>query len=53
MIDYKNIVKQINAFLSTLVTMYDRQGQVVKVLIPALFLLAFCCLCSLLIPLLP
>ena len=49
----ENITKQINSFLSTLVTMYDRQGQVVKVLIPALFLLAFCCLCSLMIPLLP
>ena len=32
--------------------MYDRQGQIVKVLIPALFLLAFCGLCSLAIPLL-
>ena|SRR5215216_2647760 len=49
----ENIRKQINSFLSTLVTMYDKQGQVVKVLIPALFLLAFCCLCSVLIPLLP
>jgi hypothetical protein len=49
----ENITKQINSFLSTLVTMYDRQGQVVKVLIPALFLLAFCGLCSLMIPLLP
>jgi len=48
----ENITKQINAFLSTLVTMYDRQGQFVKVLIPALFLLAFCGLCSLAIPLL-
>ena len=49
----ENITKQINSFLSTLVTIYDQQGQVVKVLIPALFLLAFCCLCSVLIPLLP
>jgi len=49
----ENITKQINSFLSTLVTMYDKQGQVVKVLIPVLFLLGFCCLCSLLIPLLP
>lgn len=48
-----NLTKQINSFLSTLVTMYDRQGQVVKVLIPALFLLGFCSLCSLMIPLLP
>jgi len=49
----ENITKQINSLLATLVTMYDRQGQVVKVLIPALFLLAFCGLCSLMIPLLP
>jgi len=49
----ENITKQINSFLSTLVTMYDKQGQVVKVLIPALFLLGFCCLCSVVIPLLP
>lgn len=49
----ENMTKQINSFLSTLVTMYDRQGQIVKVLIPALFLLGFCCLCSLVIPLLP
>jgi lamin tail-like protein len=49
----ENLTKQINSFLSTLVTAYDRQGRAVKVLIPALFLLAFCCLCSLMIPLLP
>src|SRR5688572_10226316 len=49
----ENITKQINSVLSTMVTMYDKQGQVVKVLIPALFLLAFCCLCSLMIPFLP
>jgi hypothetical protein len=48
----QNITKQINSFLTTLVTMYDRQAQAVKVLIPALFLLGFCCLCSLVIPLL-
>src|SRR5687767_4472309 len=49
----ENITNQINSVLSTLVTMYDRQGQVVKILIPALFLLGFCCLCSVLIPFLP
>jgi len=49
----ENITRQINSFLSTLITTYRQQGQVVKVLIPALLLLAFCCLCSVLIPLLP
>ena len=48
----ENITKQINSFLSTLITTYRQQGQVVRVLIPALLLLAFCCLCSVMIPLL-
>ena len=49
----ENLTKQINAFLSTLATTYNQQGQVVKILIPALLLLLFCCLCSVLIPFLP
>lgn len=42
----KNIVNQLNAFLSTLRTAYHQQGQVGKILIPGLALLIFCCLCS-------
>ena len=53
MIDHKNIMKQINSFISALKTTYSQQGQIVKVLIPALLVLGFCCLCSVLIPLLP
>ena len=49
----ENINKQINSFLSRLITTYRQQGQIVKVLIPALLLLVFCCLCSVLISLLP
>ena len=49
----ENITKQINSFLSPLITSYRQQGQFVKVLIPTLLLLVFCCLCSVLIPLLP
>ena len=49
----KNIPEQINSFFSTVITTYRQQRQIVQVLIPALFLLAFCCLCSLVIPLLP
>lgn len=49
----ENITKQINSFLSPLITSYRQQGQLVKVLIPTLLLLVFCCLCSVLIPLLP
>jgi lamin tail-like protein len=48
----ENITKQINSLISTLITSYRRQGQVVRILIPALLVLAFCCLCSVLIPLL-
>ena len=48
----ENITRQINSFLATLIRTYRQQGQVVRVLIPALLVLAFCCLCSLLIPLL-
>ena len=49
----ENITKQINSALSTLMTTYRQQGQAVRVLIPALFLLVFCCLCSALISVLP
>lgn len=49
----ENITKQINSFLSTLITTYRQQGQIVRVLIPALLMLVFCCLCLVLLPLLP
>src|SRR5215207_6177877 len=49
----ENLKKQINSALSSLVTTYRQQGQAVRVLIPALFLLVFCCLCSALISVLP
>ena len=42
----KNITEQANSFLSTLKTIYDRQGQAGKILFAAVALLAFCCLCS-------
>ena len=48
----ENINKQINSFISTLMTTYRQQGQVVRVLIPALLVLGFCCLCSVMVPLL-
>jgi hypothetical protein len=48
-----NILEQIKSFLSPLMTSYRQQGQVIRVLIPALFVLVFCCLCAVLIPLLP
>ena len=49
----ENINRQINSVLARLITTYRQQGQVVRVLIPAVSLLVFCCLCSALIPLLP
>src|SRR6266511_2619962 len=49
----ENISKQINSFLSALKTTYSQQGQAGKILLPALFLLASCCLCSILISLFP
>ena len=49
----ENLTKQINSTLSTLITTYRQQSQAVRVLIPALFLLAFCCLCTALISVLP
>jgi len=39
-------MEQLNSFLSRLKTMYDQQGQLGKMLLPAGFLLGFCCLCS-------
>ena len=49
----KNLPEQVNSFFSTMITTYRQQGQVVKVLIPSLFVLAFCCFCLVAIPLLP
>ena len=49
----ENITRQINSFLDRLIKTYRQQGQVVRVLIPVLLVLAVCCLCSVLIPLLP
>ena len=49
----ENIIRQINSFVSRLIATYRQQGQVVRVLIPALLVLVVCCLCSALIPLLP
>ncbi|HLO14174.1 MAG TPA: lamin tail domain-containing protein, partial [Anaerolineales bacterium] len=48
----ENIKKQINSFLSALKTSYSQQGPTGKFLIPALFLLVICCLCSITISLL-
>jgi len=53
MTEHKNIVEQVNSFLSTLKTTYSQQGQLGRIFIPGLFLLAFCCLCSILISLFP
>lgn len=49
----QNIMEQINAFLSTLKTIYNQQGQTGRILFPGMFLFAFCCLCSILFRLLP
>ena len=49
----ENITKQISSFLSPLITSYRRQGQFIRVLIPVLLLLLFCCFCSVLASLLP
>ena len=49
----ENITSQIKAFLSALKTTYDQQGQLGKILLPGLFLLVFCCCCSVLASLLP
>ena len=49
----ENITNQINSFLSPLIASYRQQGQTVRVLIPALLLLVFCCFCSVFVSLLP
>lgn len=40
-------VERINSFTDTLKTLYHQQGQAGRILIPFIFLLMFCCLCSL------
>ena len=45
-------MRHVNSFLATLRTAYLDQGQLRKILLPGAFLLVFCCLCSMLIPLL-
>lgn len=42
----KNPVERIIEFLSVLNAKYDQQGPAVKILIPSLALVVFCCLCS-------
>ena len=42
-------MEQFSAFLSALKRTYDQQGQAGKILLPALILVASCCLCSTLI----
>ena len=49
MIEHKNMMEQINSFILRLKTLYSQQGQVGKILLPGLFLLVFCCLCSVLV----
>jgi lamin tail-like protein len=51
MIEFKNIMKQINSFLSAWKRTYSQQGWIGKILFPGLFLLGFCFLCSILISL--
>lgn len=45
-------MRQVNSFLAALRTAYLQQGQLGRILLPGLFLVVFCCLCSILIPLL-
>jgi hypothetical protein len=40
-------VERINSFISNLKSLYHQQGQAGRILIPFVFLLMFCCLCSL------
>jgi hypothetical protein len=42
----ENIRKEINSLLSSLQTTYSQPGQIGRKLIPVLFLLVICCLCS-------
>jgi hypothetical protein len=47
----ENFRKQVNASLSTLKTIYDRQGQTGRILLVFLFVLPFCCICPILVSL--
>jgi hypothetical protein len=49
---FENITKEIDALLSALKTTYSQPGQVGAKLVPILFLLVICCLCSVTINLL-
>ncbi len=42
------MMEQINSFLSALKKVYNQQGQIGKILLPAMVLLILCCLCSVL-----
>lgn len=46
-------MKQINSFLAALILAYRQQGQAARIFFPAVFLLVFCCMCSILASLLP
>jgi hypothetical protein len=46
---FENFSKQVSASLSTLKTIYDRQGQTGRILLVFLFVLPFCCLCPVLV----
>jgi hypothetical protein len=48
----QNLTRQINSFFSGLIESYNRQGRTGKIIIPGLFLLVLCCLCSITINLL-
>ena len=45
-------MRQPNSFLAALRTAYLQQGQLGRILLPGSILLVFCCLCSILVPLL-
>lgn len=45
-------MRQANSFFAALRRAYLQQGQLGRILLPAAFLLVFCCLCSIFIPLL-
>jgi hypothetical protein len=51
MIEFKNMMKQINSLVSALTRIYSQQGQIGKILFPGLILLLFCFFCSILISL--
>lgn len=48
----ENITKQLSSFISALKAIYDQPGQTGAKLVPVLFLLVICCLCSVSISLL-